>query len=171
MGKVWGAQPTASHERPLAGSDSGSSTDQSWPCRASGCQSCHAGLVSTQGYCSLASAIGAHVCRPLDCAPMTTREYLRARVIHFYSRIWPIVSVSLVMAIWARRSTLFGLLVLIAITALLTAYIVVMRRTPCLRCSTPLRNAALNWGSNRQPAPRCPHCGLDIDEQVADPPR
>jgi hypothetical protein len=27
MGKVWGAQPTASHERPLTGSDSGSPTE------------------------------------------------------------------------------------------------------------------------------------------------
>jgi hypothetical protein len=108
-------------------------------------------------------------CRTLDCPRMTTRQYLRARVIRLYSRIWPIVLISLVMAIWARRSALLSLLVLITISALLTAYVVIMRRAPCPRCSAPLRNAALNWGSKRQTAAHCPNCGLGIDEQVADP--
>jgi hypothetical protein len=108
-------------------------------------------------------------CRTLDCSPMTTREYLRVRVIRLYSRTWLVTLLLLVMAIWARRNALVNGLVLIAISSFLAAFIVFMRRTPCLRCSAPLRNAALNWGSKHQPAARCPNCGLGIDEQVEDP--
>jgi DNA-directed RNA polymerase subunit RPC12/RpoP len=100
---------------------------------------------------------------------MTTREYLKARVIRLYSRSSPLVLVLLGVAIWGRRSTLLSGLVLTAIAAYMVAYIVFMRRTPCLRCSSPLQNAALNWGSKRQPAARCPRCGLSIDEEVGDP--
>ena len=107
--------------------------------------------------------------RRLDYSLMTTREFLRARVIRLYSRIWPVVLVLFVITVWANRSALLSGLVLIVITAFLAAYIVFMRRTPCLRCSAPLRNAALNWGSSRQSASRCPHCRLGIDEQVTDP--
>jgi hypothetical protein len=99
---------------------------------------------------------------------MTTREYLKARAIKLNRRAWPIVLVVSATAIWGRQSTLLSGLVLVSIGALFAAYIGYMRRTPCLRCSAPLRNVALNWGSNRRPAPRCSHCALDIDEQVFD---
>jgi hypothetical protein len=98
---------------------------------------------------------------------MTTREYLKARAIKLNRRGWPIVLVVLAAAIWGN--TLLSGLVVISIIALLAAYSVYMRRTPCLRCSAPLRNAALNWGSKRQPAAHCPHCGIGIDEEIADP--
>jgi hypothetical protein len=98
---------------------------------------------------------------------MTTREFLKARVVRFY-RI-PIALVLLVSAIYWRSSVLLSALNMIAIAAYLTIFIMFMRRTPCLRCASPLQSAALNWGSKRQPAPRCPHCGISIDEPVSDP--
>jgi hypothetical protein len=97
---------------------------------------------------------------------MTTREYLRARVVRLYGYSFPLVLVVLGAAIWGRHSVLLNGLVLIVIAAYLAGYIAFMRRTPCLRCSAPLGTAALNWGSKRQPVAHCPHCGLGIDEQV-----
>jgi len=97
---------------------------------------------------------------------MTTREYLKARVIRLYSYSFPLVLVVLGVAIWGGHSMLLNGLVLVVIAAYLGAYIAFMRRTPCLRCSAPLGTAALNWGSKRQPGAHCPHCGLGIDEQV-----
>src|SRR5271168_2968305 len=98
---------------------------------------------------------------------MTTREYLRARATRFFSRTSPIGLLALPVTIWIGQSPLIGW-VLIALIVYFAAYIVFIRRTPCLRCSAPLLNSALNWGSKLQPASCCPHCGLGIDEQVAD---
>ncbi len=100
---------------------------------------------------------------------MTTRAYLKARVIRLYSYSSPVVLVILGIAIWGRQSVLLSGLVVMAIAAHVVAYILFIRRTPCLRCSAPLQNVALNWGPKRQPAPRCPHCGLGIDEQAGEP--
>jgi predicted amidophosphoribosyltransferase len=60
-------------------------------------------------------------------------------------------------------------LLLAALAAYSAIYVVLMVRTACLRCSEPLRNTALSWGSKRQPAPCCPHCGLSIDQEVREP--
>jgi DNA-directed RNA polymerase subunit RPC12/RpoP len=98
---------------------------------------------------------------------MTNREYLKARVIRIYRFGSPFVLVILASAIYGRKSGLLGLLILMAVAAYLAVYIVLMRRTPCLRCSAPLGNAALNWGSKRQPAPRCPNCGVGIDDRMS----
>lgn len=100
---------------------------------------------------------------------MTTREYLKARAMRINSRVWPIPFVVLGFALWARPGSWLNILVLIAVASCFAAYLTYMRRTPCLRCSAPLRNLALQWGSKSLPAPRCPHCGLNIDDQVADP--
>ncbi len=105
-------------------------------------------------------------CRAVDYPPMTTREYLKARVIRLYGYSSPFVLVILGIAIWGGHSVLLNGLILMAIAVYLTAYIAFMRRTPCLRCSAPLGTTALSWGSKRQPAAHCPHCGLGIDEQV-----
>jgi hypothetical protein len=100
---------------------------------------------------------------------MTTREYLRARVFRLYRYIFPFVLVLLATTIWAEHSLVFSSVVLAVITACVAGYTVFMRRTPCLRCSAPLKNAALNWGSKHRPAPCCANCGLGIDDQVGDP--
>jgi hypothetical protein len=98
---------------------------------------------------------------------MTTRDYLKARVVRFY-RI-PVALVLLVSAIYGRSSVLLSGLNMIALAAYLAIFIVFMRRTPCLRCASPLQNAALKWGSKRLPAPRCPTCGVSIDEPASNP--
>jgi len=99
---------------------------------------------------------------------MTTREYLRARVIRIYTFGAPIVLVCLAAVFWGRKNLSVNLFVLAVAATYMVTYGVLMRRTPCLRCNIPLRNVALNWGSRRKPAPRCANCGLGIDEQVRD---
>jgi nitrate/TMAO reductase-like tetraheme cytochrome c subunit len=97
---------------------------------------------------------------------MTTREFLRARVIRLYRISLPFVIVILAISLWGRRSLLLIGFVLAVIIAYLTAYVMYVRRTQCLRCHAALGNAALNWGSKKQPTASCPNCGLSIDEQV-----
>ncbi len=97
---------------------------------------------------------------------MTTREFLRARVIRLYRVSLPLVIAILAISIWGRRSVLLSGFLLSAVAVYMAVYVVYMRRTECLRCHAPLRNTALNWGSKRQPPPSCPNCGLSIDEQV-----
>ena len=97
---------------------------------------------------------------------MTTREFLRARVIRLYRVSLPFVVVILAISLWGRHSILLSGFALAVIAVYLTAHVVYMRRTQCLRCHAPLGNAALNWGSKRQPAASCPNCDLSIDEQV-----
>ena len=68
---------------------------------------------------------------------MTTREYLRARVVRLYRLSLPLIVVILATAIWGRRSVLLSGLVLAVIANYLAAYMVFMRRTPA-QCSTQL---------------------------------
>ena len=97
---------------------------------------------------------------------MTTRDYLRARAIRLYRRSWPIVLVLFLVAIRESNNLLIMASVLLGVLAYLASYVLFMQRSPCLRCLAPLRNAASSWGSKRQPAPRCPQCGLGIDEPI-----
>ena len=104
----------------------------------------------------------------VEYSTMTTREYLHARAIRLYKYSVPFVLLVWATLILGRRSLVLNVLVLAAIAAYLAAYIVSMRRTPCLRCSAPLGNVALNWGSKRQPGPCCANCGLGLDEQIGE---
>jgi len=97
---------------------------------------------------------------------MTTREFLRARVVRLYRFTLPFVIVILAISLWGKHSVLISGFVVAVIAVYLTAYVVYIRRTECLRCHAPLGNAALNWGSKTQPAASCQNCGVGIDEQV-----
>ena len=97
---------------------------------------------------------------------MTTREYLKTRAIRFY-RV-PFGLLILPGVIYWRNNVLLEGLSVIAICLYLGAFIIFMRRTPCLRCSAPLLNVGLNFGSRRLPTPRCTNCGLGIDEPLTD---
>ena len=99
---------------------------------------------------------------------MTIREYLKARVMRIYRVGLPFVALILLSAIYGRNSAFLSGLTVIAIATYLVVYIVLLLRTPCVRCSAPLGNTALHWGSKRLPTPRCPHCGVSIDEQIND---
>jgi len=100
---------------------------------------------------------------------MTIREHLGARAVRFHVYTFPVLVVLWGIVIWGRPGALRNGLLLVALAAYSAIYVVLMVRTPCLRCSEPLRNAALNWGSRRQPPPSCPYCGLSIDQQVSEP--
>jgi hypothetical protein len=100
---------------------------------------------------------------------MTTRKYLQTRVIRFYRYSFPFALFIVALSIVRGYSTMLNGLFAVLIAAFLATYIVFMRRIPCLRCSAPLRNVALNWGAKREPAPRCANCGLGIDEEVDRP--
>jgi len=92
---------------------------------------------------------------------MTNRELLRGRAIRFYR--WPIAPVLLLGAFYGRHSVVLSGLTVIAIAAYLAVFIIYMRKTPCLQCGSRMGTASLNWGSRRQPAPCCQHCGVSID--------
>ena len=100
---------------------------------------------------------------------MSTREHLRARVLRLSIFGLPLFLVLLTLAPRWRQSALLNMFVLVVVAINVATYTVFMRRTPCLRCGLPLGNVALNWGSKRAPAPRCPNCGLGIDEQTGSP--
>jgi hypothetical protein len=116
---------------------------------------------------SVSKSVG-NLAAALHWVAMTTREYLRARVIRLYVWSTPVVVGILALAVWGRRSSLLNGAVFLAVAAYVTAYIVFMRATQCLRCAAPLKGTALNWGARRQPVPTCASCGLSIDEPVAD---
>lgn len=99
---------------------------------------------------------------------MTIREFLRTKAVRFHLYSFPLLIVLWGVLIWGRPGAVLNGLLLVALAADSAIYVLVMVRTPCLRCSEPLRNAALSWGSRRRPAPCCPHCGLSIDEPVGE---
>jgi hypothetical protein len=99
---------------------------------------------------------------------MTLREHLKARVLRLSAPSLPITIVLLIMITQGHPSFLQNVLVLVVLGAYLAGYFVYMRRAPCPRCAAPLKNAALNWGSKRQPVACCPGCGLGMDEQVVE---
>jgi len=101
---------------------------------------------------------------------MTIREYLQGRVIHAYRVAFPFVVALLGCAIYWRKIMLVNAAVIFIVATYIGVYVVLMRRTPCPRCSTALGNTALNWGSRRQPAPRCPGCRISIDEKLGGSP-
>lgn len=99
---------------------------------------------------------------------MTIREHLKAKAVRFHIYSFPLLILLWGLLIWGKPGAVRDGLLLVAMAAYTAIYVVLMVRTSCLRCSEPLRNVALNWGSRRQPAPCCPHCGLSIDEPVGE---
>jgi len=97
---------------------------------------------------------------------MTIREYLKERVAQFNRKCIPVSGLALLSAIYSKGNVYLGALTVLMVFGAITAFVVLMRQTPCPRCSIPLGNVALHWGSNRLPAPRCTHCGVGIDEPM-----
>jgi hypothetical protein len=97
---------------------------------------------------------------------MTIREYLKERVSQFNRKCLPVSGLALLSAIYSKGNVYLGALTLLIAFGAVATFVVHMRQTPCPRCSLPLGNVALHWRSNRLPVPRCPHCGVGIDEPM-----
>lgn len=98
---------------------------------------------------------------------MTIREHLKRR-----GDTLKYVYVAVLLAIYlvtrfAHGSPALGVLMISAFIAATTGFVVLMWRTPCLRCARSLGNAASaanNPFSKR--VQRCPHCGVNVDEPM-----
>jgi hypothetical protein len=105
----------------------------------------------------------------------TTRQYLRARVLRYQLYTLPVLLAIVISAILSRfrHDTLLLVCMLLAMAVYITSLFIYMWPTPCLRCSAPLRKAALNWGyprGGRASGPtQCASCGLGLDEEVDGP--
>ncbi len=102
----------------------------------------------------------------VDCPLMTIRDYLKERVSQFNRKCLPVSGLALLSAIYSKGNVYLGALTVLMVLAAVATFVVVMRQTPCPRCSLPLGNVALHWRSNRVPAPRCLHCAVGIDEPM-----
>ena len=93
---------------------------------------------------------------------MTIREYLKRRALRLQIACIPVLMAALVGVVtrdWIVLAVLVGCVLGVII-------FVLMRRTPCPRCSIPLGNAAIQWRSKRLLALRCPRCDVSFDEQM-----
>ena len=97
---------------------------------------------------------------------MTIREYLKGRVAEINGKCIPVSGLAFICAIFARGNAFLGAVTSVMVFGVVTMFVVLMWRTPCPRCSMPLGAVAMRWRSNSVPAPRCPHCGVGIDEPI-----
>lgn len=101
---------------------------------------------------------------------MTIREYLKRRATRInYPIAWVTIALAWACEYFAKGNRVLNLLGVFVVLAGLALLFLPMRRTPCPRCQVPLGNVALNWGSSRQPAPRCLNCGVSIDDPMDGP--
>jgi hypothetical protein len=97
---------------------------------------------------------------------MTIRDYLKERVSEFNRKCLPVSGLALLSALYSRGNVYLGAATGLMVCGAVATFVVLMRQTPCPRCSLPLGNVALQWRSNRVPAPRCLHCAVGIDEPM-----
>ena len=100
---------------------------------------------------------------------MTIREFLKTRAAQINRKCIPISGLAFISALFARGNAILGAVTLVIVFGIVVMFVALMRQTPCPRCSMPLGTVALRWKSNRQPEPRCPHCGVGIDQQMSGP--
>lgn len=100
---------------------------------------------------------------------MTIREYLKRRQVRINLMSMPLATIVLLISAYATETLVANAAIFIAVFGYIASAVILMRRTPCLRCHVPLGNAALKWRSKRQPEPRCPQCGASFDEHMSGP--
>jgi hypothetical protein len=91
---------------------------------------------------------------------------MRRRFVTVNLMCMPLAGLALLAGFSAGSSLLYAAAAGVMGLAVFPLFILLIRRTPCPRCSVPLGNAALHAIDRRAPTKSCPHCGVGFDEPM-----
>ncbi len=99
---------------------------------------------------------------------MTAREFIRARreQANRYSA-FVVSGPLLVLSMHGQTKPRYLALAFAVLICWAAAYMVDIRRTPCLICSIPLGEAATAAADEPPRVDRCPHCGGELDRELS----
>jgi hypothetical protein len=98
---------------------------------------------------------------------MTIRDHLKRRRNKAMLLVLPGVAVCVISAVLGPESFWFSWLSLAALFAGLVAAIVVLYRTPCPQCQTPLGSIAARAANGWAKTAHCPGCGVSLDQPMS----
>jgi hypothetical protein len=106
----------------------------------------------------------------VDCLPMTIRQYLARRFVKITLLVLTLDVVTFLLATYVPELNAIGSALGVMVVLSIPAYVIMMARTRCPRCSHSVGMVAWWVGMNRESGflgkGHCPHCRVSVDEPM-----